>query len=801
MASVIANCLARLVRAGRVSQKAADAAMALHEGMQGQLWHGMGPIHGDAASAIAVARAMAEAAHRRKYEAAKDVLAKYGGEERMAAHTRGESAGLSAMLQFDVWADEAAAAVTNINVESHAETILGRLFKRVGQGFEPYRSRMAGFRQDTIGIRNVIRERYGTDTGDPIAKAGAAAWRSAVDEGVLLARRGGKDFSPLEDWRFPQHWERIRVRKFRGEFVDEILAEVDAGTVSIMDKMTGLEATRLQAPAIVRRAMDDIIHGTNRGASGRGFQRDMRVFRINDAESWLRLNDKYGSGAQGLYGMMIGHMRAMAREIALIDVLGPNHGAVFNTLLKVAQRSERGGKVARTLTGARMAELAYKDQSGQLSAVKGDLIGGIFGGLRNIKTATSLGSAVISAIPGDTITTLWAARANGIPAVRVLTRAVNLMVADNATKRELAAQMGIVSHAVTDATLGSRRFEDQVVGSNWTGRLASSFIRVSGLQAWTEGLKRSFSMEFHGVIARQADHAWENLDPAFQGFLRRYGFIEADWVKLRETPPLEIEGARFFDTEAAGALGKRLNSAIIDERHFAVIEPTALVRAVSSAGQARGTIAGEVSRSSFMFKSFAMTILITHVMRAATKGPWHQRVFRTSAFIATMTLAGAASLQAKQILAGRDPRSMQTPQFWWAAFAQGGGAGIYGDLVYSATTRGGQGFWSTVAGPVLGEIPGTIDVFNSIAAAGDYGAALARYVKRWTPGSTLWFARLAIDREIFDFIHSMLDEGGANAAARRQRQTFEREFGQDFWFSPGTRTPDRTPDLGAAIPN
>ena len=77
---------------------------------------------------------------------------------------------------------------------------------------------------------------------------------------------------------------------------------------------------------------------------------------------------------------------------------------------------------------------------------------------------------------------------------------------------------------------------------------------------------------------------------------------------------------------------------------------------------------------------------------------------------------------------------MQTPQFWWAAFAQGGGAGIYGDLVYSATTRGGQGFWSTVAGPVLGEIPGTIDVFNSIASGGDFGAALARYVKRWTAG-------------------------------------------------------------------
>jgi hypothetical protein len=36
--SLIANCLAKLVKQGKVSQKQADAAQRLHEGMQGRLF-------------------------------------------------------------------------------------------------------------------------------------------------------------------------------------------------------------------------------------------------------------------------------------------------------------------------------------------------------------------------------------------------------------------------------------------------------------------------------------------------------------------------------------------------------------------------------------------------------------------------------------------------------------------------------------------------------------------------------------------------------------------------------------------
>ena len=70
MASLISNCLAKLVAAKKISQKAADSALALHEGIGKRLYPDMGPASADAAAALEAARVMADSAKRRKYQAA-----------------------------------------------------------------------------------------------------------------------------------------------------------------------------------------------------------------------------------------------------------------------------------------------------------------------------------------------------------------------------------------------------------------------------------------------------------------------------------------------------------------------------------------------------------------------------------------------------------------------------------------------------------------------------------------------------------------------------------------------------------
>jgi membrane-associated protease RseP (regulator of RpoE activity) len=106
-------------------------------------------------------------------------------------------------------------------------------------------------------------------------------------------------------------------------------------------------------------------------------------------EAWLRLSDKYGSG-QNVIGMLTGHLNKMATDIALAEVVGPNHGAIVRAALKHVGEQEAGFSTLQRLNPLRMLESAlvarrtYDVLTGRANAVEGPLMSGIFGGLRSI---------------------------------------------------------------------------------------------------------------------------------------------------------------------------------------------------------------------------------------------------------------------------------------------------------------------------------------------------------------------------------------------------------------------------------
>jgi len=805
--TLIANCLAKLVRQGVVSQKAADDAQALYEGIQGRLYPHMPPGSADAASALEAARAMAKAAQERKLQVAMTAIRQAEGLERIRGHSKGKVAGVMSLLTRDIH-DES----RGLNVDAHSQTITGALFREANTLLERYSSKAGGLSKDIAGMRNVVRELYGADTGDAAARSAAQGWQAAVDLALKRVTAGGKRVPVLDDWRLPQFWESARVRSVgETDFTRDIDDAIRGGSLTLLDRETGKPANDLQRPAIVKQAYENITTGRHSASRAGGFSSEMRIFRFNDAETWLRFQDKYGAGRGGVYNMMLGHVNAMAREIALVEVLGPNHRAVFRKMMEEARTEDAGLpatqriRFRRIAENPRMAEKTYEYLTGQLGIPESEFMAGLFGGLRNLSTSANLGSAVVSAVPGDTVTAVFAANYNGIPATRVLARAVS-QIAGDADKRALASQMNVVSHSIIDAALGAKRFEDQVVGEAPLGRLASFVVRSQGLQAWTEGMKRAFSMEFLGYVARQTDRKFGDLDQPFKNFLRRYGFTPKEWETMRQAQQIEADGARFFDISAVEdrRLGDRLMGAIIDERRFAVLEPDARISALTTGGLQRGTFWGEAVRSTFLFKSFAISILLTHINRSVTQGTFAQRATRLAAFTALMTVGGAAAMQAKQMIAGKDPRDMSDPRFWGGAFAQGGAFGIYGDLLYSASSRSGFGLTETLAGPVAGELTAQAErLAGSVrrTAGGEdvnWGREIARFMERWTPGSNLWYARLAADRYVFDQIQMMADPQYLDSFYR-QRDRIQDEFGQQYWFGPGETRPRRAPDLGAAI--
>ncbi len=210
-----------------------------------------------------------------------------------------------------------------IHVDGHSENVTKRLLGMMDGAMAPYASRMAGLSQDTESIWNVVRELFGKDTGDDAAKAAAAGWQKTTKYAVDRVKRAGKPLSVLEDWRLPQSWDGMRVRKFsQAEFTNHLMREFESGNMRVMDKAGQGDAPRAAVGGIIANAYNDMTLGRNEGAGMGGFSNQLRVFRFEDPESYIRMMRKYGHGDGGL-----------GREIATTEILGPNFEANFRKLL------------------------------------------------------------------------------------------------------------------------------------------------------------------------------------------------------------------------------------------------------------------------------------------------------------------------------------------------------------------------------------------------------------------------------------------------------------------------------------
>lgn len=802
----IANCLTKLVAAQRITQKQADDALALHEGIQGRLYPTMGPSSAEAAGALEAARVMAQAAQERKLMASKQAISYSTALNRMEKHPDGKTVGLQSLLVRDNM--EGGEATGNaLHLDGHSENVTKRLLGMMNGAMEPYASRMAGLSQDTESIWNIVRELFGKDTGDQAAKSATAGWKQATEYAVARVKRAGKPLSVLEDWRLPQNWDSSRVKKFpQAQFVNDLMSEYEAGNIRVMDKAGQGDAPRGAVSGIIANAYKDITLGKANSGTG-GFSNQLRVFRFQDPESYIRMMQKYGIGDGGLYNTMMGHLGGMGKEIANVELLGPNYEDNFKRLLDVATQDDAvrnktlGSKLKRSISmnSPAAVQRTYDAATGKLGVAQSELIAGIGGGMRNIQTAAKLGSATIAALPGDSFTAALAANYNGIPATAVLSRLVKDLTTNREGSEAIARQINLTAASIMDHAIGSKRFADEVVGQGLTGRVADTTMRLSGINVWTEGLKRAWGMEFNGFIARQADHTFDKLEPEFKSFLKRYGFTPEQWDKLRVTPQLEADGAKFFDVNGVEdqELGDRLMSAILDERRFAVLEPDSRIRGAMTGGLQRGTFMGEIVRSATQFKSFPMTYMMTHLTRAAIQdGAWN-KIGAGTKLVALMTMAGAVTAQMQSLIAGRDPQQMDKPEFWTQAFIRGGGGGMLGDLVYSSSTRGGDGITEYLAGPGPGAvISGTGDLLQALAGNKEMtGKMLAQHVKSWTPGSSLWFSKIATDRILFDQLQTMIDPNYKQTFGRYEKR-MKKEFGQSFWWRPGEALPTRGPDVG-----
>ena len=753
----------------------------------------------------------------RKYQAALQAIKLSQNTDRVLGYRDGPNAAIGTLLD----ADKKALADWE-NVVSLETSILGQAHARMAEGLSALRTRWLGFYRDAKTLRNVVYELAGEPTGDATAAGMAKAFAESAETMRLRFNRAGGAIPRLVDWIMPQVHDAVRVGRVSAqEWTRDVMGWLNIDRMT--DFSTGSaftpDALRLTLQGVYETIRTNGVSDLVPGAQGGGKKlanrhQEHRFLIFKDAESWLAYQQKYGS--QNIFGTMMDHLRGMSREIALLETFGPNAAAGFRALQDVALKRE-DKPISRAFNQAKFRAL-----NGTGDPNRSPMLAQVLGAVRAWNVAKYLGAAALSAVT-DTATMVSSSLWNGLPVTGVLRRYISQLNPLNEADRIFATRIGITALSFSNAYSNVGRFVQlEGVGGGTASKIAGAgqkfaeaTLRASGLNAMTDAGKRAFAMEFSANLAENFGRPLADIDGNFGRTLREHGMTAEEWDVLRTTPTTDHQGAKFFTIDQLidredlplsqrQKLAYRVQSIINEEMQMAVVEPTVGSQVISSFGGARGSGVGEVGRTVMQFKSFPLAMVSLHLQRA-----WYARQLRggggaasyaATAIIGT-TVMGMVAMQMKLISKGKNPRDMEDPKAWAAAFVQGGGAGIFGDFLFADANRFGGGLAETLAGPTVSEINElrklTLGNVQQALSGEDPNvlADVVGYLSRYTPGGNLWYTRLLLEREVFDQLAIEADPSGARKRFRRAERR-AREQGTDYWWRPGRTAPDRAPEIG-----
>lgn len=691
-----------------------------------------------------------------------------------------------------------------------------------------------GSSRDAELLEKIVLEAHGTATGDATAKGFAAALQRTQQRMRRLFNAHGGNIGDLADYGLPHSHDAATIRQ----------AGFDAWSARIYDlaawdRMTDFTTGQPFAsapgvkppPADVDAFLREVYEGVTTGGWNRrdpsmsvggkalyNQRAEHRVLHFRDGQAWLDYNRDFG--ASDPFSAMMNGLHGMARDVALMRVLGPNPKLGLEYAAQVAQKraadlgdAELADRVTKS---AKLANVMLAHVDGAANVPHNIAMARFFSGTRAVLASAQLGSAVLSSVT-DVATITSAAQHMGMNAHNVLGRSVDLMKSQ--ATRQTAARMGYVAGTLADAGSGSARYFGRMFGNGLPERLAGFTLRATGLNFVTDMRKVAFQMEFSGFLAEHADAAFAALPDPLRRAMAARGISPADWDLLRaaNTRFRAANGADFISpiwwlehqtslphVEAEG-LAMRVQALIQEQLEYAI--PTASLegRARLQGDAPPGSIPGELLRSAMTYKSFALSLTLGQYRRfAAIDGRWNKTKYaaKTSAMLLTL---GAVAVQLKELAKGNDPRPMTEGKFWWAALFQGGGLGIFGDFFAAEQSRMGGGLGQTVAGPVVGFLgdviqPAATAVTTAVQGNETHlGRDVAAFAQRNTPFlSSSWYARTAYSRLVMDEVSRFLDPEAERLWQRRMKKQ-AKDYGTSPWWEPGQALPSRAPDLANAL--
>lgn len=843
----LADCIPEMLKRGEIDPVRAARMRALFDELEALYRRRMGPAAAKAEAAEKTLTRLAYEAKLKKRQALLQATAQHRIRRELegfagGGHNKYRSAA-AALFDHD-WKGRARYS----NIEARRRAILGQAHAMIVDVLERHeRSFVWGVERHRADLVDLEREAFGEASGNDGAKALAQAWHDVAEWLRQRANAAGADIGKLERWGFPQHHDSQAVREAAdalpdyqaqeaGRIGEQMVATASRAWRDFitprLDRMRMIDRRTGEAfePEALDEALDQVFRtirtdgwegrtlGAMGGAKLASSLSEERFLIFKDATAWSEYYDRFGSGNS--FDAMMHHVEKMSRDIALMEILGPNPAAQvkwLNDLIESKRQltpdSKRTGQRA---TGALISiDNLFAVTSGALSAPVNPTFAKRMGSARSLLVSAQLGSATVTAVPTDIAFSTYARIYRGLPIVRAAHDFAKLL---RAGERHEAIATGLIAEeAGRSLAAGNRYVADEQIGrkSAW---LAQRVMNLSLLAPWTQNARWTFGRGMTATLGQYADRPLEQVPGRFQRMLREYGFSSGEWQQIRTTALRDGVFLEPVDVVNVG-LRDRLLEMILTEVDAAVPVATVTGRAALSFGQRPGSAGGEFLRSVEQYKSFGVSLIHIQAGRMMGQRGMGNKVLYLAGLSVMGTMAGLIANWARDIRSGQDLQPLDEAAIA-KAWLTGVGFGTFGDYVTAVTSERAGAWPAAVAGPLVGAtadfgeaaIGTAVDSYQwaknpernrdgtpkSWNAQTHAGRRAVRLAKRYTPGTSIWYLRKSAEVLLWDQMQYLFDDHAEQSWDQLERN-HARE-GHAEWWRHGAVQPERAPDFDVTRP-
>lgn len=728
--------------------------------------------------------------------------------EQAKAHPKGTLDGLTSTLTHDL-----SGHAWGLNVEKLAESVRAQSYGEMPTLTLNMTAGKFGMSKNIEAGKKFIKALFG-DTSDELGAKMAKEWDSVAAKLKSRFIAAGGDIGELDGWRLPQsHDADLIMAVDEQEWIDFVFPLLDRK--KMIDNKTGWPLSKDNLRKVLAESYQTLSsRGLNKYGAG---AKDVlatkyshsRVLHFKDGDSWLKYNERFGNGDPML--TVNQYVDNLAQDIGFMETWGPDPDGLKDRIINYIRKEEtlkdlkEAGKILKKID---YFNRVWDEVTGEASIpVQTNVIAARFNsGVRNMLMAAQLGSAFLTQF-SDVATSLWTAKFNGLSKMDIPKNIFSLMTSNK--KRDFAMHIGLGADEIVNIlggrTAGSTRFLGDILPEKgWTQRAAAAVIKASLLERMTMAGKKAFSLDFSKCLADNFSVSFSNLNKALKNCLERYNISSEEWLTLKKLDSKitnDFGGAKYLDliklAKENQSLADKISNMIFTERDFAVIDSNARTRAIMLQGHKRGTFMGEALRYMSMYKTFPVTVLTHHISRLIDINGVGSKLGYAGGLFAAMTMSGYFTVQAKLLVSGKKPAKADKWNTWVDSMLAGGALGVMGDIFFGET-RGNfmEDKLLAAAGPGFSLAKDTFDltVGNAMKAINprkksNFAGDAALFFKRYTPGTNLWYTRLATERFLTDKLQLLADKKTRERFVNRERSQRYR-YGRGYWWKPGQNKPN-----------